>query len=272
MNESQIAINTVSTRQSNLEEALDAYAAAGFRNVEFVLGQAKEWMKEGRTPDDLRSLLRDRNLRSVGGFETGLAAFAPPEQLEANHAQNRENARLVHDLGGGTLVVGTDGPPQPSMEALDAMAEVYRRFIQDIEGLNVKVAVEFNWSPFIKSLNTAVRLAENVDHPQFGVLFDPAHYHCTSSKLEHLTPVAVRWIAHCHFNDMRDRPGDLSNCNSDRVLPGQGILPLREMVARLEDGGYQGYFSIEMFNEDLWATPVKEAARLCYESMRAYCG
>lgn len=271
MNPEQLAINSVSTRHSSLEEALDAYSDAGFRNVEFVLGQVKEWLKGDHGLDDLRSLLRERNLRSIGGFETGLACFGPPEAREANHRQNRENARLIHELGGGTLVVGTDGPEQPGPEAFEVMGEVFRHFAESLEGMDVQVAIEFNWSPFIKSLKSAVRVAEAADHPKVGVLFDPAHYHCTSSKLEHMTPEAVRWIKHCHFNDMRDKPGEISDCNGDRVLPGRGILPLREMIRRLEEGGYRGYCSIEMFNAELWETPVREAAVQCYRSMLPYC-
>ena len=74
-----------------------------------------------------------------------------------------------------------------------------------------------------------------------------------------------------HLDDMRDKPGDLSHCNDDRVLPGQGILDLPALIARLEQHGYQGYFSIEMFNRDLWQLPAAEAARRCYESLLPLC-
>jgi sugar phosphate isomerase/epimerase len=70
---------------------------------------------------------------------------------------------------------------------------------------------------------------------------------------------------------MRDKPGDLSNCNSDRVLPGQGVIDLRAIIDRLESFGYAGFYSIEMFNEDLWRMPADVAARLCYESLLPYC-
>ena len=35
---------------------------------------------------------------------------------------------------------------------------------------------------------------------------------------------------------------------------------------------YDGYFSIEMFNRDLWQLPAAEAARRCYKSLLALCG
>src|SRR5687768_696381 len=123
MKPEQLAINSVSTRQEDLVEALDAYAAAGFSNVEFVLTQVKDWLAQGRTVEDVRALLSERGLRSIGGFETHLACFGEPEARRKNHETVLANAGLIHDLGGGTLVFGTDGPPQPSVEALDTVAE-----------------------------------------------------------------------------------------------------------------------------------------------------
>ena len=272
---SQLAINSVSTRQQGqpqgFKEALEAYAAAGFHNVEFVLPLVKDWLAQGHTIDEARQTLASGNLRAIGGFQTHVECFTPPEEQRTNHETHLKNASLIHDLGGGTLVVGTDGPPQPSVGALDTVAEVLSVLAQKIAGMKVNIAIEFNWSPLVKSLHSAVLVAQKVNHPQVGVLFDPAHYHCTVTKLEHLNPDTVKWIKHVHFNDMADKPGELSNCNSDRVLPGQGILDLHGLIAALEKYGYNGFFSIEMFNENLWQLSIAEAARQCYQSLLPYC-
>ena len=45
------------------------------------------------------------------------------------------------------------------------------------------------------------------------------------------------------------------------MLPGQGVFDLTAIIARLEEFGYDGWYAIEMFNADLWKTPVAEAAR-----------
>jgi sugar phosphate isomerase/epimerase len=263
----RFGINTVSTRQPDLPAALEAYSVAGFANVELVIPHAKEWMSGGRTVADLRDELERRGLRCVGGFETVLECFSSAESREANLALHIANAELLHALGGGAMVVGTDGPLERSVAALDDVGGRLRTLAEQTDGLDMNIAVEFNWSPLVKSFLSAVRVVRVAAHPRAGILFDPAHYHCTSSKLEHLTPENVALIRHCHFNDMRAVPGDFANCNEDRVLPGEGILPLREMVRRLEDGGYRGTYSLEMFNHELWGQPVAEAAARCYASL-----
>jgi 2-keto-myo-inositol isomerase len=268
---SQLAINSITTRQPSFEDALAAYGAAGFPQVEFHLPLLKDWLASGHSTADAKALLAQNALQAIGGFQVGIECFSSEESQQSNRATLHENAQLIHDLGGGTLVVGTDGPSQPSLEALDVVATALRSFAESIEELDVVVALEFNWGPLVKSLRSAQIVCEKADHPKVGILFDPAHYHTTVTKFEDLTPESVRWITHVHLNDMADKPGELSNCNADRVLMGDGILPLSALIARLEEYGYNGAYSIELFNEQLWKLPAAETAALCYQSLLPYC-
>lgn len=267
----QLAINSQCTSHRNLEEALEAYAAAGFRNAEPHLNLVQDWLDDGHTVEQTRELFDSYGLRVVASSQLEVACFGSPDARLPNLRANAANARLVRDLGGGTLVVGTDGPERVSVEALDAVALALGDLARSIEGLEVDVAVEFNWSPVVRSLPSAVRVVEKVGHPRVGVLFDTAHYQVTPTKLSDLGPDAVRWIKHVHLNDMPDKPADLTHRDFDRVLPGEGVLDLPEIIAALEVGGYEGFFSIEMFNADLWRLSAKEAARRCYESLLPLC-
>jgi 2-keto-myo-inositol isomerase len=274
MKTNQLAINAISTHHRDLEEALDAYAEAGFKAVELFLPQLKEWLTRGHAAAEVRAQLAARDLRCIGGFETHVACFGSADNRRANHDLHLANARLIHELGGGTLVVGTDGPETPfadPLAAIDPIADSLHELAGRLEGLDVRIALEFNWSPVVKSLASAVRVVRQVNDPRIGVLFDPAHYYVTPTKFTDLTAESVAHILHVHLDDMRDKPGDLSHCNSDRVLPGQGILDLPALIGRLEELGYQGMFSIEMFNADLWALPAAQAAKLCYQSLLPLC-
>ncbi len=271
MKPGQIAINSVSTAHPSFEETLKAYADAGFRQVEFVIPQIKKWMQaKNRTAAEGNALLQEYNLRGVGGFEAGIEVFSDEASRKKNHELLINNGKLLAELGGGVMVIGTDGPKQPSVEALDTIGKTIRDVTDAIPD-SVAIAVEFNWSPIVKSIRSAKKVVDAANHPRVGILFDPAHYHCTSSKFEDLTEDVVKKILHVHVDDMRDKPGELSNCNSDRVLPGEGTLNLKELFGRIEKFGYTGLFSIEMFNDDIWKLPVAEAARRCYSSMKMLC-
>ncbi|MGB3330720.1 MAG: sugar phosphate isomerase/epimerase family protein, partial [Thermomicrobiales bacterium] len=210
-------------------------------------------------------------LNLLGGFELGLEVFSSPASQAANLAAQVENARLIHALGGGMLVFGTDGPEGAiSLETLPVVAERVRALLAATADLDVTLGLEFNWGPVLKSLRTAVLVADLVGDPRVGVVFDTAHYHCTPTKFEDLTPEIVGAITLVHLNDMRDIPGDLSDCNSDRVLLGEGILPIPSILNALEQGGYRGPCSIELFNDQLWAMTPQDAAPILYQNLLAF--
>jgi hydroxypyruvate isomerase len=188
MKRSQLAINSIST-QGSLEEKLAAYSKAGFRYVEFALGQPKEYLAGGHTPKDLKGRLEKHGLGCIGGFEGGLSGFGSDEERAKNRAQIVENCRLLAELGGSILVVGTDGPKEPMEDSLGTLAEAFARTAEQVKDIGVTICIEFNWSPLVKSLRTAVEVAERSGVGNVGVLFDPAHYHCTPSNSSRSTRV-----------------------------------------------------------------------------------
>jgi len=273
MKRSQLAINSVSTIRFGIEECLPAYRAAGFHNVEFPLEHVRRYLAQGHTVAEVRRLLADNDLRCIGGFDCVVECFSGPESRARNQARILENARLLAELGGANLVVGTDGPADLAQVAdpIGEMAAVFAGVADSIAETGVVLCIEANWSPIVKSLRTAAAIAQRAGRSNVGIIFDPAHYHCTPTKFDQLTPQTVALIKHVHVNDMRDKPGELSHCNSDRVLPGEGILDLRGLFGQIERYGYTGYFAIELFNEELWAMPPLEAARRMYASLLTLC-
>jgi 2-keto-myo-inositol isomerase len=271
MKVAQLAINSVSTGGDNFEERLSSYSEAGFTNVEFHLAQVKEYLAKGRSPGDVRELLETRALRCIGGFEGCVRSFGDEKELAANEEQVANNARLLAEMGGTVLVVGTDGPPQPAADPLERIADRFAAVARRVAPFGISLAIEFNWGPVVRSLRSAAEVARRSGQPNVGVLFDPAHYHCTPTKLAELNATNVAFIKHVHVNDMADKPGELSHCNADRRLPGEGSLDLCELFGRIEAHGYQGWFSIEMFDERLRNMPPGRAAKILYESLLPLC-
>lgn len=272
MKAEQLAMHSLSAGQRNLEEALEAYAAAGFTSAEVYLSLIKAYLDDGHTVEQTRELFDSYGIRFVGGNEAmPVECFHSPDVLLPSLRAHAGNLRLIHDLGGSKMVVGTDGPEQMSVESLDHIARALRRLANATEGMEVDIAVEFNASPVVKSLPSAVRVSEMADHPRVGVLFDTAHYHVTTTKLSDINADSVKRIKHVHINDMPDTPSDLTHRDFDRVLPGEGVLDLPAIISALEDNGYSGYFSVELFNSELWQLPVEKAARRCYESVAPLC-
>jgi sugar phosphate isomerase/epimerase len=52
-------------------------------------------------------------------------------------------------------------------------------------------------------------------------------------------------------------------------MPGDGHLPLKELVAEVKRRGYEGVISLELFNRTYWQQDPYEVARLGLEKMKA---
>jgi sugar phosphate isomerase/epimerase len=72
-----------------------------------------------------------------------------------------------------------------------------------------------------------------------------------------------------HINDYPANPPRESIADRDRVYPGDGVAPLSEVLRTLRDTGFDGYLSIELFNETYWKQDPLEVARTALKKMQA---
>ena len=68
-------------------------------------------------------MLRGHGLTCIGGFESVVTCFASEEEQVQNHNRIVDNCRLLAELGGSSLVMGTDGPDQ-TQECVDPIGEI----------------------------------------------------------------------------------------------------------------------------------------------------
>ena len=46
-------------------------------------------------------------------------------------------------------------------------------------------------------------------------------------------------------------------------MPGDGVADNAHILRVLEDAGYRGWYDVEIFSEDLWATSLEELVDGC---------
>ena len=60
-----------------------------------------------------------------------------------------------------------------------------------------------------------------------------------------ITPAATRLVRLVHINDVESKPREAMT-DADRLLPGEGVLPLDAMLRALAANGYDGAYSLEV--------------------------
>ena len=138
-----------------------------------------------------------------------------------------------------------------------------------IKPFNITMAIEFTWG-MVKTLLATVEIAKRSGATNCGVLFDPAHFHSTPSKTEHITADTVKFIRHVHVDNMPATPAETTDCNTARLLPGDpaSCYDLVALFGRFEKLGYKGNYAIEMSNDELSAMPPEKAAKIMFDAMQ----
>jgi sugar phosphate isomerase/epimerase len=77
-------------------------------------------------------------------------------------------------------------------------------------------------------------------------LLDFYHFWSGPSKLEDLDLIRDREIGHVHFQDVPDTPRELLD-QASRLIPGDGVAPVTQILRKLSDKEYSGPLSVELF-------------------------
>lgn len=153
-----------------------------------------------------------------------------------------------------------------TIEALRAMAVVAARY-------RVRIGFEFlgfaNCS--VNTLAAAREVVEAVNDPAVGLVIDAFHFYIGNSTWEMLDGLRPDHLFLVHLDDAEDRPRQRLT-DEHRLLPGDGVIPLRELVRRLEALGYRGLYSVELFRPEYYAWDPFELAQTALRKMQAVIG
>jgi sugar phosphate isomerase/epimerase len=123
--------------------------------------------------------------------------------------------------------------------------------------------------PFIASAREALEAIDEVDRPNVGLMADLYHLWQEPGIIGTLES-AGRRIFGCQLSDWRS----INRSREDRVLPGDGCIPLVELLGALERSGWRDWYEIEILSEELRSMDPKAFVVSCkrtYEELwRAY--
>ena len=255
----KLCISQATTMSTTFEADLDAYALAGWSDVELWLTKLEAYL-QGRTPTEARALLDDRGLRAVAAAAQGGLLLSMGEERSTHWDLFRRRLEILTSLEVGTLVVAVDFTREVTGEDYGRAVASLAEAAELARGAGVRLAIEFQkTSRFCAGLDTAIALVAQVNNPQVGVCLDLFHYYTGPSKFEdlgYLSPANLAWV---QVSDLSGVPRELAG-DADRILPGEGDFQLDPILDQLAAIGYNGYLSLEVNNPQLWAVPPDRLA------------
>jgi len=125
-------------------------------------------------------------------------------------------------------------------------------------------------APF-DNLEFLVRYAEEWD---LGIVFDTAHAASLGWDLQAALALCLPRLVNVHLSDASDREwwiGFLNSIVRDHRCPGDGTLPLRQLLQFLRDQGYRGFVTLELSPLALFSLRRGSIVRLLQKAIAFVC-
>lgn len=245
-----ICLDTATIRTAgSLEEKVNIAIKAGFDAIEPWDGELKEYEENG---GDLKAI--GKKIRDHGMFVPSMIGLwgCIPENEEAfqkSLPETRNRLRMASEIGCefAQAIPNKIGENYNSKFA----ASCYRRILKiGLEEYNIIPALVFVEMFPLKTMGQAIAVALDADHPQAKIIPDVFHMYISEGGFEGLKQLNGDLFAIFQFNDAPKNMKREDMKDKDRVYPGDGILPLEQILRDLKQSGFRRCISLELYNPE----------------------
>ena len=115
---------------------------------------------------------------------------------------------------------------------------------------------------YLHTLDETLEMLDRINHPSVSLAFDTYHLWREPHLIERI-PELVPFTGVVQVSDSRRAP----QTDSDRCFPGEGRIPLTDIVGAFQQAGYDGYFDIQVWSDEGWAKTNEDVIQLCRGSL-----
>jgi sugar phosphate isomerase/epimerase len=271
MNLDNFGMDTI-TLAGPLEAKLRAMREAGFTQV--MLSAADI----AAHPDGDRAAVAA--VRASGLRVTGFQVLRDFEGLAGHlHAYKVDIAKAMLEvcraLGSNVLLV-CSSTSSHATEDRESLRQDLRKLAMLAMPLNIRIAYEaLSWGRHINEYQQAWEIVDTAERTNLGLALDSFHMLASGSSLEALeeiTPEKIFLVQLADFmwQEIRSREERIQTARHFRVFPGEGVHSesVADLVRRLDDMGYRGDYSFEVFNDDYTQLPPRVVAERARRSVK----
>jgi sugar phosphate isomerase/epimerase len=279
----KLAFSTNAYTNHTLPEAVRRIADHGYAGVE-LLGDAPhayfpEFDSEDEAAladalDETGIAVSNVNANTAMGYYGDAPASAffepsvinPDPDLRAWRVDYTKRAVDLAEATGAPAVCLASGSPLPGTlpeEAYDHLLASLDEILDYAEPRGVDVGVEFEPELLVECTDEALELVDDVGRDGFGINLDLGHSAVYGEELRETIEKAAGHITGVHLEDIA---GGVRGKHY-HLVPGDGDLDFAEAFAALEDIGYDGFVTLELYT---YPDRPDEAARRAFEALERY--
>lgn len=260
----KLSFNGATTMKADLATDIRAASAAGFDYVEIWAAKLRAFLKE-HSAADLKKVFAESNIKPLSINSIEHVTFRDAKSYAGIKAECEELSAIAEAIGCPYIVVVPGKLPSHSVSSSDVIEEsvtVLREMASIGERHNVALAFEFLGQEdcSVQTLTFADEIVTNTNRRNIGLVIDSFHFHAGGSTTKMIEALDHKRLFIFHINDAENLPREKLT-DAHRLLPGLGILPLKEIIAALRSIGYDGPASVEIFRPEYWERDPFELAR-----------
>jgi 2-keto-myo-inositol isomerase len=258
-----LGINGASTMKADLSTDIAAASTSGFKALEIWAAKLDKYLARHRL-DELKALFQKHNLAPASINSIEFITFRSPQEYAEIQTRCKQLCAWAQALGCDKIVVVPSRTPAGGASRSQIRAEsvrVLRELGALAQSYGVSLAFEFlgfGWCS-VRTLAQCWEIVEETARDNVGLVIDTCHFYAGGSSLRSIINVPAEKILIFHINDVEERPKETIE-DAHRLLPGEGVIPLDDILKRLKQTGFDGLCSIELFRPAYWERPPAELA------------
>lgn len=268
----RFCFNTSTIRGQNpgLLSAIEIAAKAGYDGMELWVNDIKEYLKQGNSIQSLAEFISARKIVVENAISFTAWMVDDDEKRKAALIQLEEEMKMMAALGCHRIAAPPAGVEKVKPIDFQKAGNRYHEIIELGRKYKVMPQLEF-WgaSGTLYNFGQALAIAASANDPDARILPDVYHMFRGGSGFEGLKLVNGKVIDIIHMNDYPASKPANEQTDSDRVYPGDGVAPIKQVLRDLKAMGGTKVLSLELFNKTYWAQDALLVAKTGLQKMRS---
>jgi len=239
-------LNGATLMTTPTQRVLEIARDTGYAGIE---ARAERLLTDGAEVRATAELARPKDVLTLNGVALTVRADGRVDR-QVLEADLGPRLRICADLGSPYLLaIPPRAPGLATRKAIPGTRDALELARDHGDAMGIRIAFEFLGFADCP-INTPAIAAETVDGIDgIDLVLDSCHWHASGSPP--LGAYPVDRLALVHLNDAPNKPPREIE-DADRVLPGEGVIRLADLVRGLGARGYAGPWSLETFNPGYW--------------------
>jgi 4-hydroxyphenylpyruvate dioxygenase len=241
-----------------LPEKVEAIAAARFKGIEIF---ENDLLSFNGTPREARRLIEGAGLETVTFQPFRDFEGLPEPQRAKAFARAERKFDVMEELGCDLLMVCSNVSPD-ALGGIDRAAADLRELAERAARRGMRVGFEaLSWGRHVHDYRDAWEIVRRADHKALGLVLDSFHVLARKTDLSAIKAIPPDRIFLVQMADAPRLEMDyLSWSRHHRCFPGQGELPIGDFMRALNETGFDGLLSLEIFNDRFRAGSARSVA------------